>query len=140
MAKKLKKSKESPVLFGPHLDYSEAIKRRADYLNTLGAAYLARLPFLDNQTVLERLWESTNLREERGDALQDWEESFLDGWIPYAPSSNGSLYYSLRRAEISCDAHLRNLLEVSEGRERDYLPFAAVAEKDVVREWAGLLS
>ena len=124
-------------------NYFEAISIRCEELDKLGEEYLSKFEFLDNEEVCNRIWKAANAifkaKNEDWDAVPEWVASTLDGGIPYAGNSrNGSIYYSLGLSVVSRDAHLRNLLEIAEGRETEELSFAVLAEKEIVNKYCGL--
>jgi len=127
------------------MGYFEAITYRVSEIDKMAQAYLDKFEFLSNEDILQRLWEIANNEFDKIgrdwnkiDLIPEWIGDFLDGWIPYAPSKNGSLYYSMGYSVISADAHLRNLLERAEGRERNELDFGVLAEKEIVNKLSGL--
>jgi len=123
-----------------------AISFRCQQIDALAQAYLDKLEFMSNDAVLERLFEiakkmfkeKCNDDWNQCDKIPDWASNFLEGWTPYAPSRNGSLYYSLGVSVVSTDAHLRNLLERAEGRETKELDFPILAERKIVDKLSGL--
>jgi hypothetical protein len=128
------------------MHYFEAITFRCNQIDELAQAYLDKFEFMSNDDILERLWKIANDRFDtigrdwnKIHLIPEWMGDFLDGWTPYAPSKNGSLYYSLGYSAISADAHLRNLLERAEGRETKKLDFPILAEKKVVNKLSGLI-
>ena len=120
------------------MNYFSAIAYRANELDKLGESYLKQFEFLSNNEILDRLWKKANQlftnANKDFDAIPEWAADFLDGWVPYAPSKNGSLYHALGISVVSRDAHLRNLLERAEGRETKELNFPILAEKDIVEQ------
>lgn len=110
--------------------------QRGEELDRLGAAYLEKLPFLTSQETAERLhiaamriFEAAN-REWY--AVPDYVAMIADGVMPYFhPPRNGSLHFTLGFSVTSQEAHLRNLLEIAEGRESAFLDFPVVAELEV---------
>jgi hypothetical protein len=122
--------------------YFKAIEIRIAEIDRLAEDYLNKFEFIPNPDIINRLFDiATNLFEKSGknwNAIPEWAANMLDGWIPYAPSKNGSLYYALGWSCLSADAHLRNLLERVEGREINELDFPVLAEKEVVNQLCGL--
>ena len=128
------------------MNYFAAIVLRTGQIDALAQAYLDRFEFISNDQILPRLWafaqkqfkdqchEDWNLIER----LPEWAQNFLDGWTPYAPPSPGSLYSTLAYSAVSNDAHLRNLLERTEGRETAELTFPVFAEHSVVNKLSGI--
>lgn len=119
------------------MNYFEAISFRCSQIDDLASNYLSRLPFLSNEEVLDRLWvKACEIWESNGKEFNqkspEWVENWMDGWPPYSTPNNGSLYFSLGWSLVSQDAHLRNLLERAEGREKEELNFPILAEKEVV--------
>ena len=77
--------------------------------------------------------------KENWDNLPEWAANVIDNGVPYCSSpKNGSLFYSLGYSVVSRDAHLRNLLEIAEGRETQELNFPVVVDKEIVDKRAGL--
>jgi hypothetical protein len=128
------------------MNYFAAISFRCNQLDEMGQKYLDKFEFLSNDAILNRLWkiaqklfkDKCNEDWAQIDKIPDWAGNYLDGWIPYAPSRNGSLFYSMGYSVVSCDAHLRNLLERAEGREKNELDFPVVVEHDIVDKLSGL--
>lgn len=118
-------------------DYFAAIRERADQITKMAQEYLDRLEFLPNDVVMDRIWQAAQKIFEanggdNGDwtKLPEWVANTMDGWMPYSGvPRNGSLHFSLGFSPTSQDAHLRNLLEIVEGRETEELDFPVVAEK-----------
>ncbi len=128
------------------MNYFAAIKFRCEEIDALAQTYLDKFQFMSNGDILQRLWEIAKFQFktkcnddwDKIDALPEWMGNFLDGWTPYAPSKNGSLYYSLGYSVVSADAHLRNLLERTEGRETKELDFPILTEHHIVDKLSGL--
>lgn len=124
------------------MDYFEAITFRREQIDKLAQDYLDKFEFISNPDILEELWKIANDLFEKANkdwgAIPEWAANFLDGWIPYAPSKNGSLYHALGVSVVSADAHLRNLFERVKGRETKELDFPILAEKEIVNKLAGL--
>jgi hypothetical protein len=127
------------------MNYFDAISFRCQQIDDLAQAYLNQFEFMSNPDILEKLWEVSQAKFKainndwaRCNELPEWMIDFLDGWTPYAPSKNGSLYYSLGYSCLSSDAHLRNLFERTMGRETRVLPFPILAEHEVVNKLCGL--
>jgi hypothetical protein len=127
------------------MNYFAAISFRCQQIDDLAQAYLNQFEFMSNPDILEKLWEvsqekfkAINNDWERCSELPEWMINFLDGWTPYAPSKNGSLYHALGCSCLSADAHLRNLFERTMGRETKELPFPILAEHEVVNKLCGL--
>lgn len=129
------------------MNYFEALSAECDKLTEKANEYLSRLPFMPNDKVAERLWEiaieigkKNGLKTEENylvfkdlnwEILPEWVANTLDGWLPYGDiPRNGSLHFSLGFSSASQDAHLRNLLEIAEGRETNELDFPVVVPKD----------
>lgn len=117
------------------------IIQRCEELDRLGNAYLDTLPFLTNDEMCQRIWvkahEIYKAANEDSDAVPDWVLTTVDGCVPYSqPPRNGSLRYLLGYSLASNDAHLRNLLEIAEGRTTKELDFPVVAEMPVLAETA----
>jgi len=128
------------------MNYFAAISFRCQQIDALAQAYLDKHSFMSNDDILQRLWkiaqtlfkEKCDKKWENIDKIPEWAGNFLDGWIPYAPSRNGSLYHSLGVSVVSTDAHLRNLLEIAEGRETEELDFPILVEHHIVDKLSGL--
>lgn len=121
------------------MNYFQAIAARAEQLDELGRKYLDSLPFLPNDEVIQRIFVRAKQifeeAEEDWEAVPDWVASTMDGWMPYATlPNNGSIYYSLGYSVVAHDAHLRNFLEIAEGRTDQRLDFPCLAEKEKVEE------
>lgn len=126
------------------MNYFEAIRTRCEELDKLGQAYLDKFEFLPNDQVLDRIWNKAQaLFEAAGedfDKLPEWAAEAMDGHIPYSsPPRNGSLYCSMGWSVVAQDAHLRNQLEIAEGRETKELDFPVLAEKEIVLKYAETL-
>ena len=111
------------------------IKDEGNKLDILGKAYLDKFDFIANDDMAQRLAEiSWRLFEESGkdwDSIPWWAANIQDGWMPfYHPPKNGSLHYSLGFSMVSQEAHLRNLLEIAEGREKKELDFPLICDLD----------
>lgn len=129
-----------------NMNYFDAIDFRVNQLNELGQKYLNKFTFMSNDEILARLWEiADKLFDEKSGRdwnkchlIPEWAINFLDGWTPYLPPDRGSLYSLLAFAMVSNDAHLRNLLERAENREKNELNFPVFAEKEIVEKLAGM--
>ena len=126
------------------MNYFKAITTRCEELDKLGQAYLDRFEFLPNDQVLDRIWaKAWELFEAAGKdfkKIPEWAASAVDGHIPYsAPPRNGSLYYLMGWSVVAQDAHLRNQLEIAEGRETKELDFPVLAEKEIVLKYSETL-
>jgi hypothetical protein len=114
------------------MDYFTQVKNRCDELDKLANAYLAKFEFLPNDQVMDRIhavaFKIFKDANEDWDAVPEWVASCMDGWMPYTGYSNGSLHFALGFSVASQDAHLRNLMEIAEGRETKELDFPVVAE------------
>ena len=113
----------------------------AEDLDRKAEAYLSDKEFIPSPDVAERIWQaSLRLFKKHGgtcsdkgymrfaeldwDALPWWAAQTLDGWMPYSgPPRNGSLGTLLGYSAASLDAHLRNIMEIAEGRETEELYF-----------------
>ena len=116
----------------PKGSYFKELARIAKELDRLGLEYLAGLPEMDDDEVAERLWNTIHSRYK--DPI-DWDNlpawwygEVLDYHVPYYGSPvRGSLGHSLGMSLVSRSAHLRNLLEQTEGRESESLSFPVCA-------------
>lgn len=118
------------------------IAEGAEEITCKAEAYLEGKEFLANDDVRDRIWQaSLKLFEQHGgsfsgkerylsyenldwDALPWWAAQTLDGWMPYSqPPTKASLGHLLGYSPESQDAHLRNIMEIAEGRETDELDF-----------------
>ena len=121
------------------MNYFEQINKRVEELDALGEEYLAKLDFLPNDVIMDRIHAAaykifTGAKED-WKAVPEWVASCMDGWIPYSGGSrNGSLFHALALSVVSRDAHLRNLLEIAEGRETKELEFPVMAEAPIIPE------
>lgn len=121
-------------------DYFKQLVAGAETLDAKADAYMASKPFLPNDEVIDRIWAvCLRLFKEHGgryegdtmvfadlawDDLPWWAAQSLDGWMPFVgESKNGSLAYALGHSAASRDAHLRNIMEIAEGRETEELTF-----------------
>lgn len=121
-------------------DYFTELKEGAEQLDALAEVYMEDKEFLPNDAVMDRIWEAClrlfkkhggyydggHLRFDRldWDRLPWWAAQTLDGWMPYSSvPRNGSLGFALGYSPASMDAHLRNILEIAEGREHRELDF-----------------
>lgn len=109
------------------------LAERAAELDSLGQAYLDSLPFVSNEEICERVWKRANevfaAAGEDWEAVPEWVANTMDGYIPYSQiPRNGSLHFSLGFSVVSLEAHLRNLLEIAEGRTSVELDFPVLAE------------
>jgi hypothetical protein len=103
------------------------ISASAERLNERGQAYLDRLPFLDNDTVIDRILAAMPT------PLEWVNEQIEDGGMPYAVMPrNGSLHFVIGFSVVSRDAHLRNVMEIAEGRETDELDFPTIEPLDEI--------
>ena len=116
----------------------------ANELDRKAEAYMADKEFIPNDEVKYRIWRaSCALFHKHGgtcdkddymrfcdldwDALPWWAAQTLDSTIPYGEvPRNGSLGFSLGYSAASQDAHLRNIMEIAEGREQHELDFPVV--------------
>lgn len=119
------------------MNYFQAIAFRVEQIDELANAYLKKFEFLPNDQIMDRIhaaaYKIFKDKNEDWGAVPDWVSSTMDGWMPYTPGSrNGSLYHSIALSLPSQDAHLRNLLEIAEGRETKELDFPIMAEEDIV--------
>lgn len=117
------------------MGYFRAITEECEILNEKAQHYLDQLPFMDNKSVIRRIMDiAYNIFEKHGkdwDAVPDWVATTIDHAVPYSCiPKNGSLHYALGYSVVSQDAHLRNLLEIAEGRETKELDFPVVVPND----------
>jgi hypothetical protein len=117
------------------MSYFEELIAAEQVITKKANDYLDKLPFMSNDEVMEKLhkiaWKLFRDKNENFDAIPDWAATIVDGWMPYVSSRpNGSLNYTLGFSVASQDAHLRNLLEIAEGREEKELDFDVVAKID----------
>lgn len=121
------------IQINPDKPYFSELARCAKELDVLAETYLARLPEITDDDVAERLWSIAHTTFPDPEAigwenLPAWAESILDYHMPfYGPTRDGSLGHSLGSSLRSREAHLRNLLEIAEGRETEYLTFPCCA-------------
>lgn len=129
------------------MNYFKEISDRCDEITEKASKYLEGLPFIPNDEVVERIWKKAlEIGEKHGltynesgsilfenlkwENLPEWAASSLDGWVPYSViPKNGSIYFSLAFSVVSQEAHLRNLLEIVEGRETKELDFPVIVPK-----------
>ncbi len=131
----------------PQFDcYFKAIAYRVGQIDTLAHEYLNTFEFFPNDAICERIWNAALSKFEGStkkwddETLPEWVLLTMDGRMPYAcESRNGSLFYSLAFSPASRDAHLRNLLEIAEGRTAKELEFPVMAEKEVCAALCGML-
>jgi hypothetical protein len=122
------------------MNYLDAITKRAEELDVLAREYLDSLEFIDNQEVMNRIFSAAERifkqNNEDWDKIPEWAASTLDYHIPFSKiPSNGSLYFMMGFSSISMDAHLRNLLEIAEGRTEKELDFEVIADKSIVESY-----
>jgi len=115
------------------MNYFKELARKANELEEKGNEYLKKLPFIDNETICERIHqiglEIYKKNNEDFDKCPDWVSDCLDGAIPYGSvPKNRSLKISIGYSPVAQDALLRNFLEVLEGRESKLLDFKCIAE------------
>ena len=125
------------------LNYFTALTEECEVLNKKARAYLDTLPFISNQECMNRIFKrAAEIFEEANEdwgAVPEWVADTMDGWMPYSGvPQNGSMYFSLGFSPVSLDAHLRNLLEIAEGRETKELDFDIVVNKDEFHRKIGL--
>lgn len=121
------------------MNYFQELVSGCDELDRKGQAYLDSLPFLPNDEVKQRIHnkavEIFNAANEDWDAVPEWVSQTMDGHIPYGVlPTNGSLYFAMAFSVVSMEAHLRNLLEIAEGRETKELDFPVIVPKPVIPE------
>lgn len=120
------------------MNYFDAIVHRCEQLDALGQAYLDKFDFIPSDEMAERIWNAAKVlfdaAGEDWDKIPEWAATCMDGYVPYTPGGrrNGSIYYALGFSIVSRDAHLRNLLEIAEGRTTEELDFPVLAEKEIV--------
>lgn len=132
------------------MNYFAAIVFRVNQIDELAQTYLDKFEFMSNDQVMDRLWifakqewkdkcnSDWETFNENPNCVPDWISNWMDGWVPFAPPSLGSLYDSLAYSTVSMDAHMRNLLERCEGRETKALDFPIMAENHIVNKLSGL--
>lgn len=125
------------------MNYFETITDECNKLDELGQAYLDKLPFMDNDTVVQGIFKKAKeifeSHNENWETIPEWVANTMDGWMPYAGiPKTGSLFFSLGFSVVANDALLRNLLEVAEGREEKFLDFFNLVDKKVVDKRCGL--
>jgi hypothetical protein len=123
------------------MNYFDAIKRRTEELDVLGQAYLNKFDFLPNDQICDRIWAAAKKifldKNEDFDSCPWWVAQTIDYCLPYSTiPKNGSIYFSLGFSSVSQDAHLRNLLEIAEGRETMELDFEVLAKKEIVEKYS----
>lgn len=116
-------------------NYFESITEACDELDRQGNEYIDRFDFIPNDEICKRIWNAANKifkdSGEEWNLVPEWVANTMDGWMPYANiPRNGSLFFSLGFSCVSQDAHLRNLLEIAEGRETKWLDFDCLVDKD----------
>lgn len=127
--------------------YFRELAAAADELTAKADAYMAGKEFIPNDQVIDRIWAAClKLFERHGgrysgggtllfdgldwESLPWWAAQTLDGGMPYASiPRDGSLGFSLGFSPASQDAHLRNIMEIAEGRETEELNFPTRATK-----------
>lgn len=125
------------------MNYFDAIKKRTEELDLLGQNYLNKFDFLPNDQICERIWTAAKKmfsdKKEDFDSCPWWVAQTMDYCLPYSTiPKNGSIYFSLGFSSVSQDAHLRNLLEIAEGRETTELDFEVLAKKEIVEKYCGV--
>ena len=125
------------------MNYFTKLTEECAKLDALGQAYLDGFEFIPPNKIVDRIlkaarnvWEAAggeSITDEEWTALPEWVKASEDGSVPYSgPPNNGSLYYHLGFSLISCDAHLRNLLEIVEGREEKELDFPVLVDEAIM--------
>lgn len=125
------------------MNYFKALTEECEKLDDLGQKYLDKFEFLPNDQIAERIFRvAKRLLQEANDdwnKIPEWAAMCLDYGVPYTQrSKNGSIFYALGFSCVSQDAHLRNLLEIAEGRETKELDFPVVVNKKEFDEKMGL--
>ena len=115
------------------MNYFVQIMEECEKLDEKADAYLSKLPFMPNDDVAERLhkaaWKQFKDAGEDWGAIPDWVADIVDGHMPYyGIPHNGSILFSLGFSVASQEAHLRNLMEIAEGRETEMLDFPTVVK------------
>ena len=123
------------------LNYFQLMQKGVEELDKKADKYLSDKEFIPNDEILNRIWKyclelffaNGGKEDELGflifenlnwENLPWWVADGLDGHLPYCSVPiNGSLNFSLGFSSSSFDAHLRNLLEIAEGREKNELDF-----------------
>lgn len=113
--------------------YFSDLSKKCDELNALGQAYLDSLPTIPNDEVVNRIMTRAHQifeeNNEDWDKIPEWVGFVLDGHVPYSlPPKDGSINALLGHSMVSQEAHLRNLLEIAEGRTTEELTFPVRAE------------
>lgn len=121
------------------MDYFEEIRKSVEEIDKLANAYLDKFEFISNEEMGDRIhaaaYKIFKGANEDWNSIPDWVASCMDFHVPYmSVSQNGSIFYALAFSCTSRDAHLRNLLEIAEGREEKELDFPVVAPNPVVEE------
>mgnify|MGYP003975297233 FL=1 len=117
------------------IDLFTWIGKESDKLTKKANKYLSKLPEISNQDVADKLAKISFklFKEAKEDwrAIPWWAGDIMDGHMPYwGVPRNGSLHYSLGFSMSSQEAHLRNLLEIAEGRESKELDFSLICDLD----------
>lgn len=118
----------------PHeKNYFAALVEKASKLDELANKYLENFKPMSNEEAVNRIHKAAQeLLKEAGenfDQLPDWAAESLDGHVPYSTiPKNRSLGFTLGFSIASQEAHLRNLLEIAEGRTTQHLSFPVVAK------------
>jgi hypothetical protein len=115
------------------MSYFDELAEAATRLDEQGQKYLDGLPFVPNDECAKRIYVAAERvfqkAQEDWDAVPEWVAAVMDGWMPYYHERrNGSLNHLLGSSVVSRDAHLRNLLEIAEGRTAIELDFPVTAE------------
>src|SRR5262245_49887817 len=114
------------------MSYFTDLANASRELDQKAQAYLDQFKFLPNDIIINRIIDAAKDLYERVDGdwdqLPDWAAAVMDGHIPYTDYKNGSIGFALGFSVVSRDAHLRNLLEIAEGRTSVELDFPVVAE------------
>ena len=127
------------------MNYFDAIAKRVDEIDKLAQKYLEQFEFIPSDKIAKRIWKNAwatfKATGEDFEKCPEWAANIVD-WngVPFTPDSerNGSLYHALALSLVSRDAHLRHLLEVSEGRTNGNLGFPVMAENEIVDKYYGL--
>ncbi len=110
------------------MDFKQ-VTEACNELDRKGQVYLDSLPFISNDESIDRIFNRARAifteANEDFDTVPEWVAQTMDYYIPYAipGSSGGSIMAAMAHSITSQDAHLRNLLEIAEGRTSKELDF-----------------
>jgi hypothetical protein len=118
------------------MSYFNLIVEECNKLNLKAQTYLDSLPFIDNDTLINKIWSwawEQMDKDQNGYVIFNGKnslaEEIIDEGVPYTKiPNNSSIHYSLGWAIVAQDANLRSLYEFIEGRQTEQLTFKMLAD------------